>query len=244
MSVTELILCLLFCNECEALDCEVEDCLRLDAGLSGAGASLLSVTCVGGGEDNGSAGILESGVACDAGLRLVRFANVAACMLQIFFFSGLDGGGKGVPGGGSGWPLPMGCAGEPSGDSTRGCVGGFTGVPFKKSCISWSEVCAAVGDGCAREKRPPDSGDVDPSGFWRAASHFFATAVAEFRDWLKLCRFSEPKALRGRDSEELCFDRGCGVLVADSEAPVPFDDKLAIVAEGVTGGGPKSSLWI
>ena len=47
-------------------------------------------------------------VACfvEGALRLVRLANVDVA--QVFRFSGLGGSGSGVPGGGSGCPLPMG----------------------------------------------------------------------------------------------------------------------------------------
>lgn len=75
------------------------------------------------------------------GFLLVRLAKVDAVgtfQPLVVRFSGFGGPGRGVPGGGNGWPLPIGCAGEPRGAVISGFEGSTRLAP-----VSGTSFCSS-----------------------------------------------------------------------------------------------------
>ena len=140
----------------------------------------------GGGGEGSFGGESSVGFEVDMGFLLVRLAKVDAVgtfQPLVTRFSGLGGPGRGVPGGGSGWPLPIGCAGEPRGALISGLEMGVEPASGSSFVSPGSLI-----DGGRGDLSPlVDIGDFGGSLlFCFEANHFFAAAVAVLKDWLSV----------------------------------------------------------
>lgn len=136
-----------------------------------------------GGGGDGSFGSSPSVGLVAMGFLLARLANVEAVgtfQPLVVRFSGFGGPGRGVPGGGNGCPLPIGCAGEPRGAVISGFEGSTRVEPASGSSFNSLDSFKEAGRG---DLLPPaDLGDWGFSLFCFEANHFFAAAVAVLKD--------------------------------------------------------------
>lgn len=154
-------------------------------------------------------------------VRLAKAETVGTAQPVLRFCP--TGRGRGVPGGGKGWPLPIGLVEDPSAPlrSERCGRGSATGVASSVCpwLLSMEEDKDDVLEGDASS---PEGSVVDRSAPCREANHFLAAAVAVPIDLFRVCLLStDPNVLRGNEREELC--RG-------------FSDTGLVVVSDLSGG--------